>query len=85
MIERNRHIVIVLTIVLTCGCASLPEVDFSPDVPHIKVVSYNVNWGFVKPGNVADFLNEVDADVICLQEVDNRNVLDDFHNFYLER
>ncbi|MHC4545924.1 MAG: endonuclease/exonuclease/phosphatase family protein [Planctomycetota bacterium] len=68
MIVRNRHIVILLIIVLTCGCASLPETDFSPDIPHVKIVSYNVNWGFVKPGNVADFLSDVDADVICMQE-----------------
>ena len=68
MIVRNRHILILLIIVHACGCASLPKTDFSPDVPHIRVVSYNVNWGFVKPGNVADFLHAVDADVICLQE-----------------
>lgn len=68
MVVRNRHIVILLIIVLACGCASLREAEFSPDVPHLKVVSYNINWGFVKPGNVADFLREVDADVICLQE-----------------
>ena len=68
MIVRNRHIAILLIIVLACGCVSLPEGEFSPDEPHLKVVSYNVNWGFVKPENVADFLSEVDADIICLQE-----------------
>lgn len=56
MIVRNRHIVILLIVVLACVCASLPETEFSPYIPHIKVVSYNVNWGFVKPGNVVDFL-----------------------------
>jgi endonuclease/exonuclease/phosphatase family metal-dependent hydrolase len=68
MIVRNRYIVILLIIILACGCASLPEANFSPDGPHVKIVSYNVNWGFVQPENVADFLSEADADVICLQE-----------------
>ena len=72
MIVRNRHIVILLIIVLACGCASLREAEFSPDGPHVKIVSYNVNWGFVQPGNVADFLSEADADVICMQETHHR-------------
>ena len=68
MVLKNNYIFILSITVLTYGCASLPEANFYPDVPHIKVVSYNVNWGFVKPENVADFLSDIDADVICLQE-----------------
>jgi endonuclease/exonuclease/phosphatase family metal-dependent hydrolase len=72
MTVRNRHIVTLLIIVLACGCAPLREAEFSPNGPHLKVVSYNVNWGFVQPENVADFLSEADADVICLQETHHR-------------
>ena len=68
MILRNKYILTLLIIIFACGCASLPEANFNPNVPHLKVISYNVNWGFVKPENVANFLREVDADIICLQE-----------------
>lgn len=33
----------------------------------------------------AQAIRDTKADVICLQEVDNRDVLDDFHEFYLKR
>jgi endonuclease/exonuclease/phosphatase family metal-dependent hydrolase len=55
-------------IVFVAGCSTLPQPVFSPDQPHLKVITYNVNWGFVKPDNVVDFLAGSDADVICLQE-----------------
>jgi endonuclease/exonuclease/phosphatase family metal-dependent hydrolase len=68
MVLKNRYISILFITFLTCGCASFPEANFHPDVTHLKIVSYNVNWGFVKPENVAVFLREVDADIIFLQE-----------------
>lgn len=33
----------------------------------------------------AQAIKDTDADVVCLQEVDNRDVLDDFHEYYLKR
>jgi endonuclease/exonuclease/phosphatase family metal-dependent hydrolase len=33
----------------------------------------------------AQAIRDTKADLVCLQEVDNRQVLDDFHDFYLDR
>lgn len=33
----------------------------------------------------AQAIRDTEADLICLQEIDNQQVLDDFHDFYLER
>lgn len=60
-----RTLLIVLAL---CGCAATPRADFNPQQPHLKIVSYNVNWGFVHPGNVVDYLAGEDADIVCLQE-----------------
>jgi endonuclease/exonuclease/phosphatase family metal-dependent hydrolase len=58
--------------VLAAGCRSLPEPDFSPAEPNLKVITYNVNWGFAQPQNVVEFLSKGDADIICLQETHDR-------------
>ena len=50
------------------GCVMQTQPDFSPDQPHIVIVTYNINFGMVNPQNVVNFLSEVDADIICLQE-----------------
>lgn len=59
---------VLIMIVFVAGCMTLPQPVFSPDQPHLKVITYNVNWRFVEPNNVVDFLAKSDADVICLQE-----------------
>ncbi len=53
---------------MSAGCTNLPEPVFYPDQPHLKVVTYNVNWGFAQPQNVVDYLAKTNADVVCLQE-----------------
>jgi endonuclease/exonuclease/phosphatase family metal-dependent hydrolase len=58
----------LLAIVFVAGCASLPEPNFAPDEPSLRVVTYNINWGGPQPEQVARFLSESDADLICLQE-----------------
>jgi endonuclease/exonuclease/phosphatase family metal-dependent hydrolase len=50
------------------GCVPGPEADFAPKQPHIKIVTYNVNWGFVNPEKVARYLAVENADIVCLQE-----------------
>jgi endonuclease/exonuclease/phosphatase family metal-dependent hydrolase len=55
-------------IIIAAGCSVRPEANFSPEAPCIKAVTYNVNWGCPRPQNVLDFLNDADADVVCLQE-----------------
>lgn len=64
----KSYLVLFLMILPVAGCGRGPAPDFSPDAPFIKVVTYNVNWGFVEPGNVVDFALTADADVICFQE-----------------
>ena len=46
----------------------LPQPVFSPEQSHLKVVTYNVNWGFANPENVVNFLTEAGTDIVCLQE-----------------
>ena len=62
------HIRNLLIFLLFSGCAGTQEPDFAPQQPHIKIVTYNVNWGFVHPDKVARYLSVENADVICLQE-----------------
>ena len=62
------YIAVLIMIVLTAGCTTLPQPEFSPNQPCLKIVTYNVNWGFVEPQNVVDFISKADADVICFQE-----------------
>ena len=67
----KRHAIIVF-LVISAGCTSPRQSNFTPAEPHIKVVTYNVNWGFVRPALVVDFLDGTDADIICLQETHSR-------------
>lgn len=54
-------------IVVFSGCQSLPKPNFSPQEPHLSIITYNVNWGG-HHGRVAEFLQKADADIVCLQE-----------------
>ena len=62
----------MLIVVVASGCATLPEPDFDPGEPALRVVTYNVNWGAPDPGKVARFLAKCDADIVCLQETHPR-------------
>lgn len=63
-----------LALVLACavGCRTAGVPDFSPAAPHIKVITYNVNYGCARPAAVRDYLACSGADVICLQETNRR-------------
>ncbi len=63
-----RLLLFLLPLVLLVGCASLPEPALAPAAPTLRIVTYNINWGCPNPNQVAQFLLESDADVICLQE-----------------
>jgi len=57
------------------GCqhvGGLEQPDFAPTVPHVTVVTYNVNFGLAQPEHVTRFLSEAQASVICLQETHPR-------------
>jgi endonuclease/exonuclease/phosphatase family metal-dependent hydrolase len=59
---------ILLVFLLICGCSETQKPDFAPQQAHLKIVTYNVNWGFVHPDKVARYLATENADVVCLQE-----------------
>ena len=65
---KKNLIVVSLIAVFAAGCGSLPEPNLVPAEPSLRVVTYNINWGGPNPGQVAAFLLEADADVVCLQE-----------------
>jgi endonuclease/exonuclease/phosphatase (EEP) superfamily protein YafD len=64
----KNHIIICIAAIFLSGCRTLPQPVFNPDQPHLKVVTYNVNWGFVNPPNVVNFIAQSNADIVCLQE-----------------
>ena len=53
--------------VLTC-CRSATRNPETPAVPTVRVMTYNVNWGFPRPDLAARAIAESDADIVCLQE-----------------
>lgn len=53
---------------LLFGCVATPKPNFHPEQPNLKIVSYNVNYGFVNSEDVVEYLVCEDADVVCLQE-----------------
>lgn len=59
---------IFVMLILVAGCSSPVKPDFSPTQPSVKIITYNINWGFVEPQNVVNYLAKTDADVVCLQE-----------------
>ncbi|MBN2314223.1 MAG: endonuclease/exonuclease/phosphatase family protein [Sedimentisphaerales bacterium] len=67
-----RSIMLLNILCLIGGCSSQNEADFHPRQAHIKIVTYNVNWGFVNPDKVAEYLSSEAADIICLQETHRR-------------
>ena len=63
-----RILLFLLSSLVLASCSSLPEPQMNPVEPHLKVVTYNVNWGGNKADLVARYLIESDADIIFLQE-----------------
>jgi endonuclease/exonuclease/phosphatase family metal-dependent hydrolase len=59
---------VLAVFLLFFGCSATQKPDFAPQQPHIKIVTYNVNWGFLHPDKVARYLSVENADVVCLQE-----------------
>jgi endonuclease/exonuclease/phosphatase family metal-dependent hydrolase len=56
-----------LLVGLLCGCRSTQRVEV-PDGPHLRVLTYNVNWGAPRPELAADIIRRSRADIVCLQE-----------------
>jgi endonuclease/exonuclease/phosphatase family metal-dependent hydrolase len=57
----------VLVVGLLCGCRSTRTPE-QPTGPHIRVLTYNVNWGGTRPDLAAEIIQRSGADIVCLQE-----------------
>ncbi|MFA5795262.1 MAG: endonuclease/exonuclease/phosphatase family protein [Candidatus Brocadiia bacterium] len=60
-------ILIIPVLFLFCAPAGLRKIQ-EPTGPHIKVLTWNVNWGMPQPSEALKVLQDAGADIICLQE-----------------
>src|SRR6185503_13255644 len=58
---------LVVLAIAGAGCHSLRTPE-EPTGPHVRVLTYNVNWGGARPDLTAQAILEADADIVCLQE-----------------
>lgn len=63
----RQFYVLALVLVLLCGC-SATRVAKTPSGPHVRVLTYNVNWGAPRPDLAIEAIRRADADIVCLQE-----------------
>ncbi len=85
---RTRWIWPLICVVILSGCRTLRQPDFDPRGPDLKVLSYNVNWAYTHPLTILDFIEQSDADVVCLQETDKywkQAIVDQFRDRYPSR
>ena len=61
-----NRLIIALLVGLLCGCRSTRQAE--PNGPHLRVLTYNVNWGAPRPELAADIIRQSKADIVCLQE-----------------
>src|SRR5262245_31477767 len=54
-------------VVMICGCRKT-RVGVAPIEPHVKVLTYNVNYGNPRPELAADIIRRSGAEIVCLQE-----------------
>jgi len=63
----RQFIASALLLGLLCGCRST-HVAQTPAGPHVRVLTYNVNWGGARPDLAVGAIRDSDADIVCLQE-----------------
>lgn len=63
----NRLICLIILVGLLCGCRATRTAQV-PTAPHIRVLTYNVNWGGARPDLAADAIRRSGAEIVCLQE-----------------
>ena len=71
---REKKVIIIILILFIIGTGYSIEKRFFPLKKEIKIISYNIHSGLNKDMfptlfDIIDFLRISDADVICLQEV----------------
>ena len=64
----RQILIAVLLFFIIAGCSPHAEPNFVCEEPCLRIVTYNVNFGFVNPQNVVDYLTGSNADIISLQE-----------------
>lgn len=57
-----------LLLVLLCGCRTPTRTAVTPNGPHLKVLTYNVNYGNPRPDQVVEIIRQSKAEIVCLQE-----------------
>lgn len=69
MTPACHGLVLLLGFVVSCHPSRPLE---QPTSPHIRVATYNVNWGVPEPMAAARVIAAADADIVCLQETNRR-------------
>jgi endonuclease/exonuclease/phosphatase family metal-dependent hydrolase len=63
----KRLLAFILTVGLVCGCRTTRTATV-PAAPHVRVLTYNVNWGGARPDLAVNIIQRSGAEIICLQE-----------------
>jgi len=59
---------VLMLFISGCAQATRTPRNPTPDVPHIKVMSYNVNYGLAGNASIIHVIKSADCDVVFLQE-----------------
>jgi endonuclease/exonuclease/phosphatase family metal-dependent hydrolase len=62
-----NRLLIAFLIGLLCGCRSTRQAE-APAGAHLRILTYNVNWGAPGPELAAEIIRQSKADIVCLQE-----------------
>jgi endonuclease/exonuclease/phosphatase family metal-dependent hydrolase len=63
----KQHLVLAILAALAAGCHSTRQAE-TPTGPHVRVLSYNVNWGAPGANLAVEIIRQSGADIVCLQE-----------------
>lgn len=63
----NRYLFLLMIVGLASGCRA-PRTAQVPTAPHLRVLTYNVNWGGARPDLATEAILRSGADIVCLQE-----------------
>ncbi|MEO1272558.1 MAG: endonuclease/exonuclease/phosphatase family protein, partial [Myxococcota bacterium] len=69
--KHVKQLSVLLLVWAGVGCTSAPERVAQvpkPGTPHLKVMTYNLNYGLVGDRATVEAIGAADADVVCLQE-----------------
>jgi vancomycin resistance protein VanJ len=84
----GHRLALVCCVLVACGEAPLEPRDPTPGVAHYRFASYNVHFPEAGDRRTLDAIDEAQADVICLQEVNaewQRSLVERFEHDYPNR